>query len=373
MKANTNTTMEHPALEGMCSDLAANIMSRLDGLALASLACTSSDLRGIARNNSLWKELCHSTWPSTAQHLLSPSLICHFDKFFADSYPLIFYDEASNHSSNEPETSTSPSDFVSLVDIYYRNQCVLSRVLHGIPDAVDVFNSKIMDDNCYIISSEREKWFLNCPFNLQLLDLTYDEDDDGDEDDDHLSYLGHANNNERSTSLEPDHCKELMEDLRLSWILLDKKTGKAVNLSTWKPLSVQIIRPHGHYVMRFGSIISIEENVLPQKLARCTITTKFKVTETPGLIQWRQISMSIENVTGSLLDGKTSLMILNKALYSMRTTNWLKVENGFNQYDKQKRGIIRREELRETLANRIYISVEIVVFTLLYHAFRQLF
>lgn len=83
--------------------------------------------------------------------------------------------------------------------------------------------------------------------------------------------------------------------------------------------------------------------------------------------------MSIENVTGSLLDGKTSLMILNKALYSMRTTNWLKVENGFNQYDKQKRGIIGREELRETLANRIYISVEIVVFTLLYHAFRQLF
>ncbi|KAJ9173815.1 hypothetical protein P3X46_016915 [Hevea brasiliensis] len=356
-KINTDTTTDHPMichLQGMCSDLVANIMSRVDGLALASLACTSSDLRGIARHHGLWENLCHSTWPSTAraQHLISPSLIRHFDQFFADSYPLIFYDEAAKHSSPKVETSTSPPDFVSLVDIYYKNQCVLSRVLHGIPEAVDVSTPKLMDDNCYMISNDD--------------DLGYADIDNDN--------LGHTNNSERSTLDEKsDNCKELMEDLRLSWVLLDKKTGKAVNLSTWKPFTAQTIWPHGDYVMQFGSIIPFEEKVLPQKLTRCTITTKFKVTEMHGNFQWRQISMSVENVTGSLLDGKTSLMILNKALYSMRSTNWLKVENGLNQYEKQKRGLIRRKELKENLANRIYISVEIVVLTLLHHTISKLF
>ncbi|EEF43479.1 hypothetical protein RCOM_1314600 [Ricinus communis] len=374
--------MEHPMichLQGVNEDLLADIMHRLDGLALASLASTSTYFRRIVRHHTSWKHLCHSTWPSTAYRLLSPSIIHRFDNLFADAYPLILYDDMANDNSCELETTTSSCDFVSLVDVYYKNQCVLSKSLEGIPETVDAFQTKFTDANWDTISGERQQWFLNCPFKLQILDTA-----DYDEDDLDLSNgnLGDTNNDERSTPLPlspadqktQDHCKELTRDLRLSRILLDTKAGRAVNLSSWKPFSVQSIWPHqGNHVMHFGSVIPVEETLPPGKLVRCKITTKFKVTERQGYSRWRDISMSIEGVSGATVNGRKSLMILNKALYSPRSTNQLKVENGLNQYEKHKKEMAKRREKREKLTNWLYISIEIAMFAVSCHALTRLF
>ncbi|WCJ26669.1 F-box family protein [Euphorbia peplus] len=344
-------------LESMNTDVVADIVSRLDGLTLASFASTSSYLRPIALHPSLWRKLCLSTWPSTAHyHPMS------FHQLFADSFPLLFYDEAEAVATTPLHPPTSPCDFVSFVDVFYKNQCVFSTVVHGIPEVSDASTSKLTDTHhTKVISDERWKWFLNCPFELQLLHLAHDDDKDEDEEEEDED--GYP---ETATELNN---MELMKDLRLSWILLDNKTGKSVNLSTWKPISVQSVWPHKEdYIIHFGSIIPVEESMLPDKLARINITTKFKLREKDGCLQWREISMGIDDIQGALADGRTSLMILNTALYSLRTMNQLKVENGFDHYERKKAEMNRKSKLGETVANGMYICIQFAVFAILCNA-----
>ncbi|CAK7357501.1 unnamed protein product [Dovyalis caffra] len=344
-------------LQGMNGDLLTGIMARVDGSDLASVACTCSELRDIARDQSLWETLCHSRWPSTAleetERLISGSVQGCFDKFYSDACPLLLYDEVANADSCKlPEgqkitSYTSPSDLLSLVDVCYKKKCVLSRILDGIPEAVDIFELGLVDSSWEMIADEQQKWFLNYPFKLELMDL---KDDDNDE----ALASPLSSLNEAGKSRE-DHCKKLIENLRLSWILVDKKTGKSVNLSSWKPLSVQKVWPyHATYTMQFGCVIPVEESLLPQKLARCMVTTRFKMTEREECLQWREISMRIENIEGAHVNGWSSLMILNKALYSQRSTNQFKVEAGFRKFDKQKKEMSRRRESKEALADRLF-------------------
>ncbi|KAL9345747.1 hypothetical protein Peur_060600 [Populus x canadensis] len=144
-------------------------MAHVDGSALASVACTCSELRDIAHDQILWKVLS------------------------------------------------------------FQNRCVLSRILDGIPEAVDIFKHGLVDSSWEMIADEREKLFLNCPFKLGVLGV---KDEDSDER--LASPLSPLNGARKSRE---DHCKKLIEDLKLSRILVDKKTGKAVNLLSWQSLS----------------------------------------------------------------------------------------------------------------------------------------
>ncbi|KAJ6894710.1 hypothetical protein NC652_028463 [Populus alba x Populus x berolinensis] len=85
-------------------------------------------------------------------------------------------------------------------------------------------------------------------------------------------------------------------------------------------------------------------------------------------LQWREISMRIENIEDVHVSVWSSVMILNKALYNQRSTNQFKAEEGFRKYEKQKREIIKRRESREALADRLYTFIEITV----YHSLRIL-
>ncbi|KAJ6297816.1 hypothetical protein OIU76_019011 [Salix suchowensis] len=362
-------------LQSINGDLVTDILSRVDGSALASVASTCSELRGIARDQGLWKRLCHSRWPSTAleeaEHLISGSIHGCFDKFYSDACQLVLYDEvASANSLKLPECAelnpgTSPSDLLSLIDVYSKNRCVFSRILDGIPEAVDIFKHGLVDGSWEMIADERQKWFLDYPFKLELMGLK-------DDDDDELLDSPISSTNEAGKSRE-NHCKKLTEDLRLSWILVDKNTGKAVNLSSWKPLSVQKSWPyHATYVMQFGCVLPVEESLLPQKLARFIITARFKMTEREECPKWSEISMRIENIEGAHVNGRSSLMILSKALYSQRSAKQFKLEEGLRRYDKQKTEMMRRRESREALADRLLTFIEITVFVIFYVALRLL-
>lgn len=330
-------------------DVLADIIGRFDGSTLAAAACTCSDLRDIARDQRLWRQLCQSTWPSTAleeaQHILSSSPIGSFHKFYANSYPLLLYGECVK--SQEPQTHVSASQFASLVDLYYRKECVLSKVLDGIPQAVD-------DDS--------SRWNSNFPFKLELLSLDYDEDTGFDNE---LGYAYIDDDEERRAppSVSVAEGKELEEELRLSWVLLDKKNGKAVNLSSWKPMLVQRRWPlSGEYVIHFGSIVQVDEGLLSHKLAMCKIVIRCKLTESGGCPKWREISMHIEDLTGVIVSGSKSLMVLNQALDCLRSTNHHEVKQGFRQYEKRKREMMRKKELMEALIEGFSVSIEVAIF-----------
>ncbi|KAJ6423099.1 hypothetical protein OIU84_024100 [Salix udensis] len=112
-----------------------------------------------------------------AEHLISGSIHGCFDKFYSDACQLVLYDEvASANSLNLPECAelnpgTSPSDLLSLIDVYSKNRCVFSRILDGIPEAVDIFKHGLVDGSWEMIADERQKWFLDYPFKLELMGL----------------------------------------------------------------------------------------------------------------------------------------------------------------------------------------------------------
>lgn len=352
-------------LKALNGDIIADIVGRFDGSTLAAAACTCSDLRDIARDQSLWRQLCHSTWPSTAleeaQHLLSPSPIGSFHEFYANSYPLLLHGECIK--SPELKTHVSASQFASLVDLYYRKECVLSKVVDGIPQAAD-------DDS--------RRWHSDCPFKLELLRPDYVE---GTGFDNELGYAYIEDDDEERRGplsislgedgkLRHDRCKELEEKLRLSWVLLDKKNGKTVNLSSWTPTLVQRRWPlSGDYVIHFGSIVQVDESLLAHKMAMCKIVISCKVTESGGCPKWREISMHVEDLTGASVSGIKSLMVLNHALDCLRTTKHHEVKQGFRQYEKRKREMMRKKELQETLIEGFFVSIEVAIFVTLCYIF----
>ncbi|XP_040987778.1 probable F-box protein At2g36090 [Juglans microcarpa x Juglans regia] len=314
--------MEHPVchLNDINGDVLGDIMARFDGLTMAAATCACSGLRDAARDQRLWRQLtsyflCNHWWLR----------------------------------------QVSASQFASLADIFYKKDCVFSKVMDGIPQAMDANYDEGSECTPNVSTDDCRRWYSNCPFKLELLSL---ENDEGTDFDGELGYadnedvdqdLGHnANDEERrgflamavaeNGNLRHDHSKELEENLRLSWVLLDKKNGTTVNLSSWKPLLVQRSWPfNGDYVLHFGSIIPVEESLLHHKLAKCKIVIRCKPTESGGRPNWREISMQIEDITGASVGGSKSLVVLNHALDCLRSTNHLEVEKGYRQYQKKQR------------------------------------
>ncbi|KAJ8422189.1 LOW QUALITY PROTEIN: hypothetical protein Cgig2_011941 [Carnegiea gigantea] len=102
-----------------------HILPRLDGCSLAAVGCATPELRSLCSDEGLWSHICHSTWPSTTTPRMR-ELISTFPNgprsFFSVAYKLV------------PTLSpilyprTLPSRLISAVDIFYRGQCIFSKV-----------------------------------------------------------------------------------------------------------------------------------------------------------------------------------------------------------------------------------------------------
>lgn len=354
-------------LKEISRDILADIFVRTDGSTLASAACACCELHDVARDQSLWRQLCHATWPSTAleeaQDVISSSPIGGFDKFYANSYPLILHAKGTKpmpFKCPELKTHVSPSELASLVDVYYRKECVLSRILDGIPEAMNFSHAKDSEYNWNMNSNDSWRWYSNCPFKLELLSLDHDEFTDFYNE---LSFANNENDNHCHGHDANDYSMELIESLRLSWVLLDKKNGRSVNLSSWKPLLVQRTWPfHGVYMIHFGSIVAVEESLLPHKLSQCTIIVRCKMTEGEGCPKWMEICMQMEDLAGARVSGSTGLMVLNHALNCLQSSNHLEVEQGFHQYEMKRREMMKKKQFRETLIDIFCVTIEFTVF-----------
>uniref|UniRef100_A0A7N0TR23 F-box protein n=1 Tax=Kalanchoe fedtschenkoi TaxID=63787 RepID=A0A7N0TR23_KALFE len=339
-------------LKSLSRDLLVDVMGRLDGLSLAAAACTCTELQDVAtQERGLWESLCQATWPSTA----SPDAthLVPFPKFYADSHPLILYDgdSVSKRGRSKLQSESLPEDLVSLVDVYYKGECVLSKVIDGIPEA---WNGG---------GGEHQKWFADCPFELDVVKFDYsqgmrveDEVDAAEEDE------------------GGDFSKELQDDIRMSWILLNKKTQKSVNLSSWKPLTVQKSWiSNNNYTLQFGCVVPVDDGLLPQGLAECVITARCERTKEEGSsksgLKWEEIGMSIKDMVGAHLGGKKSLVVLHQALYCPRSNNQEEVQKGYARFERKKKEMKRARDYKETLANGLCLSVEIIIFATLYHTF----
>ncbi|KAA8543223.1 hypothetical protein F0562_021282 [Nyssa sinensis] len=329
-------------MASLSSDLFYDILRRLDGVTLASATCTCAAFCSISKEERLWENVCSSMWPSTNREDVKSlvSSIGGFKKFYADCFPLIVYKEIPEFQWNDyveypeewPEAEyygdmdefegISPSDFVSIVDIRYKDKTIYSSVLWGIPNA-NGFNG----------------WFYNCPFRIDL--LTYSARDDNHKGEVILSVsdgLPPVASMERERK-DGKLWQELRDGIRLSWIVVNRKIKQAANFSSWSPIGGQRHWPTDKdFIIHFGSILPAID-ILPCQVVECILIMKFRVIHTEDedvktSLKLTELSMQLGDMEGARVNGRNSLLILREALGCPRSKNYSEALESCHLYSK---------------------------------------
>ncbi|KAK6139890.1 hypothetical protein DH2020_026367 [Rehmannia glutinosa] len=289
MPAATETTAVQGGATGFSSlhpdIINFHVLTRLDGPALASAACCSTTLRRqISSDENLWSKICHSTWPSTASPQLSHFISTFPDggarAFFSNAYPISSADDGHRTSPIPPP----PSELISAVDIHYKDKLIFTKIQE---------------------TETVTGWFRCSPLRIDLLEPkdvvpTPIEHPAGD-----------------------DACAEMIDGMRLSWILIDPIGRRAVNLSSHKPVAAQRHWLTGEVQVRYASILAADH----QGHVQCGIVVTCGESE-GGEMQVREVSLEIEDMDGTHLNGKDSLVFLQGALEGKKGTGKNRVEEG---------------------------------------------
>ncbi|KAH9317157.1 hypothetical protein KI387_018926 [Taxus chinensis] len=269
------------------TDVITQIFGRVDTITLANAACVSSHFWFVAKQENMWEEACYSLWPSTMdpgiRQLISSSL-GGFRKFYASCFPSIAYDDSSENDSNycnemkrlhDVNTGVpSPSDFLWIVDVQYKNKPIFSKFVLGIPYA-----------------NNFPGWFSESSFRVDMVNV---EEEDGAEDG-----LPTIMSVDKVGIKDGRFWEHLMDNIMLSWIVINRRTGQAVNLSSWCPLAGQRhSSSDSSFLMRFGSILPAHE-ILPCKFVQCILEMKFRASHSDnGSLKIVEVSMHFEDKTG---------------------------------------------------------------------------
>ncbi|KAM7531546.1 hypothetical protein LguiB_034956 [Lonicera macranthoides] len=305
-----------PAISALHPDiLEAHILTRLDGPSLASASCAATTLLSLSSQDHLWSEICRSTWPSTSSPRIR-QVISTFPgggprSFFAHSYPLPDPTPAASASS-----SPTPPELISGVDIHYKKKLIFTKV-----EATETVTG----------------WFRCSPFRIDLLDPK----------DAVPTKIQHPDGGKK--------CTDLVNDMTLSWILMDPIGGRSVNLSSHRPVSVERHWLSGEVQVRFASILGVDE----KNLVQCGIVVACGGSE-GGEMQVREVSMEMEDMDGMHLNGRDSLVIFQKALEGKKGNGRNREEEGKRRYMEYLQ--VKRERKERKLRNEGMLDMLCVAF-----------
>ncbi|KAM7255022.1 hypothetical protein ACFE04_020263 [Oxalis oulophora] len=352
----TTTTAATATISTLPPDIIeTHILTRLDGPTLASAGCTSSQLHTLASQESLWSRLCHSTWPSTAvNHRVRHLISTHGPRwFFSSSFTNPEYCMASSntlslelianhrivdwlrhhltHKSlkvrNPLEALSKKSrELISAVDIHYGDDLVLSKVVE----------TETISD-----------WFMCSPFRVDLLDTKEKI----------RTRLKHE---------EDDTCRNLIDNLTLSWIIIDpvETHTLAMNLSSNKPVSVQRHWLTREIHVRFASILMRGSSEMVLCEINLVICTRMHV---------REVSLRMEDMEGMHLNGRDSLVILVNGLECKRRVKWENKEvecvKRYEQFLEMKRLRKERKLRHEGTLDSLCVTFGALAFAFLFGFF----
>lgn len=363
----------------LSSDLFYDILRRLDGATLASAACACAAFSSISKEERLWENVCSSMWSSTNREDVKSLItsIGGFKKFYADCFPLIVnkevpefrwndyveyreeWTEAEYYGDMDEFENISPSDFVSIVDIRFKDKTICSKVLWGIPNA-NGFNG----------------WFSNCPFRVDLLTYSARDDDHAGE-----VTLSETDGLPPITSMERERkdgklWQELRDGIQLSWIVVNRKIKQAANLSSWSPLGGQRHWPTDKdFLIRFGSILPAKD-ILPCQVVECILMMKFRVIHTNGnggvqtSLKLTELSMQLGDMEGAHVNGRNSLLVLKESLSCRRSKNYSEALASYHLYSKVQSELKEEKMRNESRLDRLCILSGITAFvTFCYYIF----
>ena len=262
--------------------------------------------------------------------------------------------------------NSQPSDFVSLIDIWYKDRVLYSKVIWGIPN-----------------SDGANGWFYNCPFRIDLFHHSAENNENNNGE----VFLSTISDLPSVPSMEQERkdgklWRELNDGIKLSWIIVNRKMKRAVNLTSWHPLGGQRHWPtDSDFVLRFGSVLPAKE-VLPCQVAECILLMKFRMTSMgneeagePSTLALTELSMQIEDMGGVHLNGRCSLLLLKEALSCHRSRNYDEVLESCNLYLKAQSELkeekIRSECRFDTLCIVSGITIFAAICTMCYRKFEN--
>ncbi|MED6156546.1 hypothetical protein PIB30_015432 [Stylosanthes scabra] len=283
-----------------------HILTRLDGASLCSAAATCSQLHALSSGDHLWSRACRSMWPSTNSPRVR-QVISTFPNgsrsFFSDSFTAIT--NSSNGCTKIQESVTT--EIISAVDLFYGEDLILSKV----------------------IETETETgWFLCSPFRVDLLDP--------------------KETVRTQVSYRDDTCHDMVERLRLSWIMIDPAAKRAVNVASRRAVSVRRHWLTGEVEARFPMVVSGGER---GSAAVCGAVVTWGVSSDGGEMQVSEVSLQIEDMDGTHLNGKDSLVIIKRALEGRRVkSNVEEEEERYEEFMKEKE---ERKERKARVEGRL--------------------
>ncbi|PKU64708.1 putative F-box protein [Dendrobium catenatum] len=228
-------------LEDLPDDILLHILSHLDGPSLAAAGCSSSHLHRLSSLPSLWLNLCVSNYPSL---LLLPSLPFSPRSFFSLAFPL-------SSSSSSPTAQSSPDFVSSFVDLRYRGVPILSRI---------------------ISTDTRSPLFFSSLFRLDAID-------------------GH---------LRPDPAFS-PADLEMSWVMVDRTGDRVVDLSSWKPVSMESNWFSGDVRVRFATAVG-EGRAVVVPTVMCSV------------VGVREVLLMVEDGDGVPMNGTDSMVVIGEMM-----------------------------------------------------------
>ncbi|KAI3800998.1 hypothetical protein L1987_29098 [Smallanthus sonchifolius] len=344
-------------------DVFYDILRRLDGTTLASAACACAAFKAISKEERLWEDVCSSMWPSTkrddVKNLISST--GGFKKFYADCFPFIVnknvpefswkdypeypedWTEAEYYGDYDELESVSPSDFVSIVDIKYKEKTICSKVLWGMPNA-----------------SVHNGWFSDCPFRIDLFSYSSRDDDHTGE-----ITLSVSDGLPPVTSIERERkdgklWQELRDGIRLSWIIVNSKFKQAANLSSWCAVDGQRHWPTSQdFVLHFGSVVPAKD-IIPCQVVKCIITMKFRATHIEGgathtALNLTELCMQLGDIEGGHVNGRNSLFVLKEALSCDRSKDYGLVLESCRLYSRVQSKIKEEKTRLENRLEKLYV------------------
>lgn len=334
-----------------------DVLSRVDAVTLAKASCASSEFRSVCADETVWEKLCNSRWPATKGASVKKIVSCNggFKKLYADCYPCISgkgpaIKEDSTKSSRTlwicadrfRKNELSPSDFISIVDVVYKGASVLSRVIEGIAGAEGL-----------------QSWFANSPFRIDLLEtpaevvglLKEEMDRSAVTFPTELPVIASVEKERK----EGKFWKALCDDMRISWILINKKTRRMVNLASWKPLGGLRHWPcDDDFVLRFGTILPGGRDVAKHPIycniaMHCTYANSGIGEGGKTTLSLTELSMQLVDVDGVELCGTDAVATLFQVSGCRKTTSHSVVLESYHDFWRARRA---RKEVKSRQVGR---------------------
>jgi hypothetical protein len=214
------------------------------------------------------------------------------------------------------------TELISAVDVHYKDEFIFSKVQEA---------------------EVETGWFLCSPFRVDLLGQKESIQ----------TPIRHVAENEA-------WLKHLEENLKLNWIMIDPTRNRSANFSSRRPVSIQRHWLTGDVQLRYATIIAGQEQ---SELVQCAVLVTCE-GKAGGEMHVREVSMQVEDLEGKHLNGKESLVIMQRAMESGKRKKERKEEGKerFEEFLVMKKERRERMQSRERALDLVCIAVGVTIF-----------